>query len=90
MLVDDGVFDGAYCLHVGMNIEDKAALCAEIARVLRPDAVLGIYDILAGPRGDERAPRRASVSRTMVRIVTAHRYCAPWCANRATAIAQLH
>ena len=32
----DGEFDRAYMLHVGMNIPDKAALFAEVARVLRP------------------------------------------------------
>lgn len=30
-------FDGAYMLHVGMNIRDKAALFAEVRRVLRPN-----------------------------------------------------
>lgn len=42
----DAVFDAAYMLHVGMNIADKAALCAEIARVLRPGARFGIYDVM--------------------------------------------
>ncbi len=39
-------FDGAYMLHVGMNIKEKGQLCREIHRVLRPGAVLGIYDIV--------------------------------------------
>ena len=42
----DETFDGGYLLHVGMNIDDKAALCQEIHRVLRPGALLGIYDIV--------------------------------------------
>jgi SAM-dependent methyltransferase len=29
-------FDGAYMLHVGMNIEDKEKLASEVARVLQP------------------------------------------------------
>ena len=33
-------------LHVGMNIDDKAGLFAEVNRVLRPGAVFGIYDIM--------------------------------------------
>ncbi|MDA1072048.1 MAG: methyltransferase domain-containing protein [Proteobacteria bacterium] len=45
----DAGFDGAVTLHVAMNIADKAALYREAARVLRPGAVLGIYDVLAGP-----------------------------------------
>lgn len=39
-------FDGAYMLHVGMNIENKAALFAQVRRVLRPGAPFGIYDIM--------------------------------------------
>jgi ubiquinone/menaquinone biosynthesis C-methylase UbiE len=31
----DRAFDGAYMLHVGMNIVDKAGLCSEVGRVLR-------------------------------------------------------
>jgi ubiquinone/menaquinone biosynthesis C-methylase UbiE len=39
-------FDGAYMLHVGMNIRDKAALFAEVRRVLEPGAVFGVYDVM--------------------------------------------
>ncbi|MEX1110155.1 MAG: class I SAM-dependent methyltransferase [Dongiaceae bacterium] len=45
----DGTFDGAYTMHVAMNIADKPALYREIHRVLKPDAIFGIYDILVGP-----------------------------------------
>ncbi len=41
-----GAFDGAYMLHVGMNIEDKARLFAEVRRVLVPKGVFGIYDVM--------------------------------------------
>ncbi len=44
--VDDDSFDGGYMLHVGMNIADKAAVLRELARVLRPGARFGIYDIM--------------------------------------------
>ena len=33
-----GPFDGAYMMHVGMNIEDKPALFTEVRRVLKPPA----------------------------------------------------
>lgn len=46
MPFDDGSFDGAVQLHVGMNIEDKHALSAEISRVLRPGGRFGLYDIM--------------------------------------------
>lgn len=42
----DGSFDGAYMLHVGMNIEDKAGLFREVYRVLRPGACFAVYDIM--------------------------------------------
>ena len=39
-------FDAATMLHVGMNIEDKAALFTEVRRVLKPGGVFGIYDVM--------------------------------------------
>ncbi len=43
---DAARFDGAYMLHVGMNIADKAQLIAEVARVLRPGGWFAIYDVM--------------------------------------------
>lgn len=43
---DDGAFDAAYMLHVGMNIVDKERLFAEVARVLKPGATFAIYDVM--------------------------------------------
>lgn len=42
----DATFDGAYLLHVGMNIADKKTAFAEVRRVLKPGAVFGIYDVM--------------------------------------------
>jgi ubiquinone/menaquinone biosynthesis C-methylase UbiE len=42
---EPGTFDGAYMLHVGMNIADKARLFAEVRRVLKPG---GVYDVMRG------------------------------------------
>ena len=53
----DDSFDVAVMLHVGMNIEDKAALFAEAARVLRPGGRFGVYDIVRQGPGDIRVPR---------------------------------
>lgn len=39
-------FELAMLLHVGMNIEDKPALFAEVRRVLRADGVFAVYDVM--------------------------------------------
>lgn len=49
-------FDGAYMMHVGMNIPDKAALFRGIARVLRPGAVFGVYDVMRAGDGPVEYP----------------------------------
>jgi ubiquinone/menaquinone biosynthesis C-methylase UbiE len=46
-------FDGAYMLHVGMNIRDKAALFAEVRRVLKPGSAFAIYDVMRAMEGGE-------------------------------------
>ena len=56
MPFEDATFDAAYTQHVAMNIADKPALYAEIARVLKPDATFGIYDVLQGPGGEVDYP----------------------------------
>jgi ubiquinone/menaquinone biosynthesis C-methylase UbiE len=56
MPFEDATFDAAYTQHVAMNIADKPALYAEIARVLKPGAVFGVYDVLQGPGGDVAYP----------------------------------
>ncbi|WP_454848022.1 class I SAM-dependent methyltransferase [Rhizobium binxianense] len=45
-------FDGALMVHVGMNIEDKARLFAEVRRVLRPGRLFGVYDIMHAGAGE--------------------------------------
>jgi ubiquinone/menaquinone biosynthesis C-methylase UbiE len=52
----DQSFDGAYMLHVGMNISDKEKLASEVARVLRPGAVVGIYDVMRTGPGELAFP----------------------------------
>ena len=47
----DAAFDGAYTIHTAMNVPDKAGFYREAARVLKPGAAFGIYDIMAGPAG---------------------------------------
>ena len=52
----DRAFDRAYMLHVGMNIEDKAKLCAEVERVLRANSLFGIYDVMKTGEGELTFP----------------------------------
>lgn len=52
----EGSFDGAYMLHVGMNIENKERLAFEVARVLRPRSFFGIYDVMRTGPGDLAYP----------------------------------
>ena len=42
----DASFDGAYMLHVGMNVPDKQAVFSEVRRVLKLGGLFGIYDIM--------------------------------------------
>ena len=53
---EPGSFDGAYMFHVGMNIEDKAKLFAEVRRVLAPAGLFGIYDVMRLAPGDLSFP----------------------------------
>ncbi|MEO1000815.1 MAG: methyltransferase domain-containing protein [Pseudomonadota bacterium] len=47
MPIADGAFDLALLLHVGMNIADKPALLAEVARVLAPGGRFLVFDVMA-------------------------------------------
>jgi SAM-dependent methyltransferase len=49
MPYEDNSFSVAYMMHVGMNIDDKPALYSEIRRVLKPDGILAIYDVMKTP-----------------------------------------
>jgi ubiquinone/menaquinone biosynthesis C-methylase UbiE len=53
---EDGTFDGAYMLHVGMNIADKPRLLAEARRVLKPGALFAIFDVMRTGEGELRFP----------------------------------
>lgn len=52
---EDGAFDLALLLHVGMNIEDKTRLFAEAARVLSPGGAFAVFDVMAGATAEPLA-----------------------------------
>ncbi len=45
-------FDAATLIHVGMNLPDKDALFAGVARVLKPGGVFMVYDVMRTGPGD--------------------------------------
>jgi len=53
---DAVTFDAATLIHVGMNIADKARLFGEVRRVLKPDALFCVYDVMRAGEGDLRYP----------------------------------
>ena len=53
---EPGGFDAAYMLHVGMNIEDKSRLFAEVRRILKPSGLFGIYDVMRLAAGELHYP----------------------------------
>jgi ubiquinone/menaquinone biosynthesis C-methylase UbiE len=52
----DESFDAALCLYVGMNIVEKAHLCREIRRVLKPGGRLVWSEVALGPIGPALFP----------------------------------
>jgi ubiquinone/menaquinone biosynthesis C-methylase UbiE len=44
-------FDGAYMLHVGMNVADKAGVFREVRRVLKAGMQFAVYDIMQTSEG---------------------------------------
>ena len=67
-------FDGGYMMHVGMNIEDKAQLFAEIYRVLRPGSFFGVYDIMRNKEGELTYPVPWATEKSTSRLATPTHY----------------
>jgi ubiquinone/menaquinone biosynthesis C-methylase UbiE len=49
-------FDRAYTIHVGMNIADKAGLFREVRRVLNPEGLFAIFDLMRTAESPIRYP----------------------------------
>tara|TARA_Y100001934_G_scaffold121450_1_gene148514 strand:+ start:1103 stop:1978 length:876 start_codon:yes stop_codon:yes gene_type:complete len=54
--VDDGKFDLATLIHVGMNLPDKVKLFSEAYRVLRPGGCFAVYDVMRVGEGHPDFP----------------------------------
>ena len=67
-------FDGAFMLHVGMNIADKKLLFSEIYRVLRPGACLGVYDVMRINEGELIYPVPWATEKTTSKLATSNQY----------------
>ena len=74
MPFDDNLFDGAYMLHVGMNIENKTQLFKEIFRVLKPGASLGVYDVMQNSDGELIYPVPWATNETTSYLVEPSQY----------------
>jgi SAM-dependent methyltransferase len=53
---EDACFDGAYALHVTMNVADRPQFFAEACRVLRPGAFFALTEHGLGPEGNPHHP----------------------------------
>ena len=74
MPFDDASFDLVWTQHTSMNIEEKSAFLAEIARVLRPEGILAVHDITAGPQLDIHYPVPWADNKAMSFLVSPGRY----------------
>src|SRR5712672_1072823 len=75
MPFEQGAFDGAYMIHVGMNIADKAGIFREVRRVVKAEAVFTIFDIMRTADG------RAGAGRAEAGAI---RYPVPWALSEQT------
>ncbi len=70
----DETFDGAYMMHVGMNIENKAELFSEIHRALRPEASFGVYDVMRNKEGELTYPVPWATDSSISKLSTPEQY----------------
>jgi len=74
MPFEDGTFDGAIMLHVGMNIDDKSSLFDEIYRVLRPGTAFGVYDVMQIAEGELTYPVPWATQQSTSKLGTPDQY----------------
>jgi ubiquinone/menaquinone biosynthesis C-methylase UbiE len=67
-------FDGAYMMHVGMNIEDKDQLFSEIFGVLRSGTSFGVYDVMRTKDGELIYPVPWATEKSISKLATPNQY----------------
>jgi len=67
---EDATFDHVWSCNVTMNIEDKAGLAREVARVLRPGCRFSCSEYLLGPAGEPSFPLPWAVDPSSSFLVT--------------------
>ena len=50
---NSSLFDAAWSIHVGMNVEDKSSFYSSLANVLKPGSPLVLFDILSAGKDVE-------------------------------------
>ncbi|MAJ11603.1 MAG: SAM-dependent methyltransferase [Thiotrichales bacterium] len=70
----DGQFDAAYMMHVGMNIADKKSLFVEVFKVLKPDGIFGIYDVMQVGSGEMQYPAPWAASKNTSSLASPQGY----------------
>lgn len=53
---ENGIFDRASMIHVGMNIADKAGVYREVRRVMKAEGIFVVFDIVRSADGELRYP----------------------------------
>ncbi len=66
----DACFDGAYALHVTMNVADRPRFFSEAYRVLKPGTFFALTEHGLGPRGDPHYPLPWSADGSGAYLVT--------------------
>jgi ubiquinone/menaquinone biosynthesis C-methylase UbiE len=74
MPFEPGSFDGAYMIHVGMNIADKAGIFREVRRVLKAGGLFTVFDILRVGEGAIQYPVPWALSEETSFVRTAKEY----------------
>jgi len=67
-------FDRAYMIHVGMNITDKAGIFREVRRVLKPEGLFTIFDMMRTGDGAIRYPVPWALSEETSFVATVKEY----------------